>query len=51
MWTGIKPALAKKGLIIKYKYNEIYIAPQSNAELVADLLYINPEIKIVGNLK
>lgn len=51
MWAGTKPALAKNGLIIKHKYNEVYIAPQSNAELVADLLYINPKIKIVDNLK
>lgn len=48
MWSGIKPALAKNGLILKYNtYDEIYIAPVSNAELVADLLVINPQIKII----
>lgn len=45
MWSGIKPALAKNGLIIKYdKYNEIYLAPENNDEMLADLLQINPEI-------
>ena len=47
MWSGIKPALARKGLIIKFnKYDEIYIAPESNAELISDLLKVNSEIKI-----
>jgi hypothetical protein len=48
MWSGIKPALAGKGLIIKYnKYEEIYVAPVNNDEMIADLLKINSEIKIV----
>ena len=47
MWSGIKPALARKGLIIKFnKYDEIYIAPKNNEELISDLLKINPDIKI-----
>ena len=47
MWSGTKPALARKGLIIKFnKYDEIYIAPESNNELISDLLKINSEIKI-----
>lgn len=47
MYSGIKPALAKNGLIIKYnKYEEIYIAPINNNELISDLLKKNPEIKI-----
>ena len=47
MWSGIKPALAKNGLIIKFnKYDEIYIAPESNNELISDLLKLNSEIKI-----
>ena len=47
MWSGIKPALARKGLIIKFnKYDEIYIDPESNAELISDLLKVNSEIKI-----
>ncbi len=47
MWGGIKPALSRNGLIIKFnKYNEIYIAPENNDKLVDDLLKLNPEIKI-----
>jgi len=47
MWSGIKPALARNGLIIKYaKYEEIYLAPENNDEMVADLLKINSEIKV-----
>jgi len=47
MWSGIKPALAKNGLIIKYsKYDEIYLAPENNDEMVADLLKINPKIEV-----
>jgi len=47
MWSGIKPALARKGLIIKFnKYDEIYIAPENNNEMISDLLKINSEIKI-----
>lgn len=47
MWSGIKPALAKKGLIIKFnKYDEIYIAPENNEEMISDLLKVNSEIKI-----
>ena len=48
MWSGIKPALARKGLIIKYnKYDEIYVAPENNDEMISDLLKINSEIKIL----
>ncbi len=46
MWSGIRPALATKGLIIKFRKDKIYIAPKSNDELIADLLKINPDIKI-----
>ncbi|MFW5762444.1 MAG: PH domain-containing protein [Cyclobacteriaceae bacterium] len=47
MWSGIKPALARKGLIIKFnKYDEIYIAPENNNELISDLIKLNSEIKI-----
>ena len=48
MWSGIKPALARKGLIIKYnKYDKIYVAPENNDEMISDLLKINSEIKIL----
>lgn len=47
MWSGVKPALASKGLIIKYnKYDDVYLAPENNDEMIADLLKINPEIKL-----
>ena len=47
MWSGLKPALARKGLIIKFnKYDEIYIAPENNDEMISDLLKANPTIKI-----
>ncbi len=48
MWIGIKPALATKGIIVKYnEFDEIYIAPESNEELVQDLININSSIKIL----
>lgn len=47
MWSGNKPALARNGLIIKFnKYDEIYIAPESNNEMITDLLKLNSEIRI-----
>ena len=47
MWSGLKPALARNGLIIKFnKYDEIYIAPENNDEMISDLLKVNPAIKI-----
>jgi hypothetical protein len=46
-WSGIKPALARKGLIIKFNiYGEIYIAPENNDEMISDLLKLNSKIKI-----
>lgn len=45
MYVGLKPALAFKGIIIKYgKYDDIYVAPENNDELTNDLLTINPSI-------
>lgn len=47
LWVGIKPALSKNGLIIKFnEYDEIYIAPLSNEELISDLIELNSRIKI-----
>ena len=47
MWSGIKPALAKKGLIILYRnFDEKYIAPENNSEMISDLLKLNSKIKI-----
>jgi hypothetical protein len=50
MWSGIKPALARNGLIIKYNlYDEIYFAPEDNDELINDLLKLNPKINVIEN--
>jgi hypothetical protein len=47
MWVGVRPALATKGLIIKYNtFDETYIAPEDNNEMVDDLLKINAGIKV-----
>ena len=48
MLVGMKPALASKGLIILYnKYDEMYIAPESNNEVINDLLAINKNIVVI----
>lgn len=47
MLSGLKPATAKKGLIIKYDiYNEIYITPKAKDSFIKRILEINPDIKI-----
>ncbi|WP_262713030.1 PH domain-containing protein [Subsaximicrobium wynnwilliamsii] len=47
MWSGMIPALAKNGLIIKFNaYDEIYIAPENNDDMISDLLKVNSQIKI-----
>ncbi|MGY5847402.1 PH domain-containing protein [Salegentibacter sp. HM20] len=52
LWVGLKPALAKKGLIIKYnKYDEIYISPESNESFVQKIREINPGINIIQDKK
>lgn len=49
MWAGIKPALAAKGLIIKFNLSDkVYVAPENNDEMVADLLKENSQIKIIS---
>lgn len=49
---GLKPALANKGLIITYgSKGEIYLAPESNEELMADLVRINANIKIMDQME
>lgn len=50
LWVGVKPALATKGIIIKYNtHDEIYIAPIDNEALANELIAINPDIKIVNH--
>lgn len=45
LWFGLKPALAQKGIIIKYnKFDEIYISPENNEKLTDELMKINPRI-------
>ena len=52
LWVGMKPALARNGLVVKYnKFDEIYIAPLDNYDLVDALVAVNPEIKIVDKRK
>ncbi|MBQ0768242.1 MAG: PH domain-containing protein [Bizionia sp.] len=47
LWSGLKPATARNGLIIKYeKYNEIYISPETNDCFVKKILELNDKIKI-----
>lgn len=47
MWVGIKPATAKRGVIVKYnQFDQIYISPKDNEEFVKELLKIKSEIKV-----
>jgi len=47
LWVGLKPATARKGLIIKYgKYDEIYISPETNDKFINHILELNDAIKI-----
>ncbi|RYZ80579.1 MAG: hypothetical protein EOO68_37145, partial [Moraxellaceae bacterium] len=46
-YSGLKPALATKGLIIRYgNWKEIYISPERKDEFLNILLQINPAIQI-----
>ena len=47
LWSGLKPAMAGNGMIIKIKYDEIYVASEDNEEMIGDFLRINPGIKVV----
>ncbi|HIB37557.1 PH domain-containing protein [Mesonia sp.] len=48
LWSGLKPATARKGLIIKYnRFDEIYISPLDNNIFIEKILELNPNIKIV----
>lgn len=48
--SGLKPALARKGLIIRFnKWDEIYIAPLEQEKLIMELLKVNTEIQIENN--
>ncbi len=46
-WVGLKPALATGGIIIKYnRFDDIYLAPKNNEELIEDLLKLNEKIVV-----
>jgi hypothetical protein len=48
MYVGLKPALALKGLIIRYnKYDDIYLSPKDADGFIEALRQINPAINIV----
>ncbi len=47
LWVGTKPALARKGIILKYnKYDDIYISPKDKEQFIAELLKRNNNIQI-----
>jgi len=47
LYSGMRPATAMKGLIIYYdKYEEVYISPVDNEEVINALQKINPEIEV-----
>ena len=49
MWSGLKPATARNGLIIKYnKYDEIYISPKTNETFICEILKLNKNIKVLN---
>jgi hypothetical protein len=47
LWVGLKPATARKGLLIKYnKYDELYISPITNASFIESILNLKSDIKV-----
>ncbi|WP_228235389.1 PH domain-containing protein [Allomuricauda sp. M10] len=47
LWVGLKPATARKGLIVKFdRFDEIYISPDTNESFIEKILEKNPDIKI-----
>lgn len=51
LWVGIKPAMAVKGIIISYQYEEVYVAPIDNEKLISALLIVNPNIEVIRCIK
>jgi hypothetical protein len=48
-FSGVKPALSTKGLIIKYnKWDDIYISPKDADLFINALKEINPDIQVSG---
>lgn len=47
LWVGVRPALARKGIILKYnKYDDIYISPKDEDLFIAELLKRNSNIQV-----
>jgi hypothetical protein len=48
VYSFLKPALGSYGLTIRYnKFDDIYISPKEKEKFIAELLKINPAIKVV----
>ena len=48
MWAGYRPALARRGIVVRYnRWDEIYISPQDQEAFVAALVERNPGIAVV----
>lgn len=48
MWSGFRPATARKGIIVKYnKYDEIYFSPDSNESFIQALLDVRGDIPVI----
>ena len=46
---SLKPALALKGLIIKYnRWDDMFVSPENAGQFIAELQAINPDIKVTG---
>ena len=46
-FSGVKPALSTKGIIVKYnRWDEIYISPLYIDQFIIELKKVNPKIKI-----
>lgn len=49
MWSGLRPALARNGIVVKYnKYDEIYFSPDTNETFIQKLLEIRGDIAVIG---
>lgn len=49
LWVGFRPALARKGIIVKYnKYDEIYFSPDNNDAFISALRKVSAEIAVTG---
>ena len=49
IWSGLKPALAFNGIIIRYnRFDEIYISPRNKDGFIQELIKINSEIQVIS---